>query len=95
VDKAVQNGTVQPGQYLVLDFDFSRAQYSHSMSEFAESLRMEINLGLEVFKQKYSKYLGPSFKSETASLDPNYPSSNLGTLVYTVQFALQDIHERG
>ncbi|KIX05797.1 uncharacterized protein Z518_03769 [Rhinocladiella mackenziei CBS 650.93] len=53
VDEAVQKGTVQPGRYLVLDFDFSRTQRSHSMSESAEGLRMEMNRGLEVFREEY------------------------------------------
>jgi hypothetical protein len=95
VDEAVQNGIVQPRQYLILDFDFSRARRSHNMSKSEEGLRREINYRLEAFKRQYSKYLGPSFRSGTASLDPEDPGLNLWNLVDAVQFTLQNIHDRG
>jgi hypothetical protein len=56
---------------------------------------MEITHGLEVFKQEYSEYLGPSFELGTANFDPEYPVPNLRKLVSAVRFALKNIHKRG
>jgi len=95
VDEAVQKGIVQPGRYLTLDFDFSRVDRSHSMSQSAESLKEEINDGLSTFKDEYTEYLGPYFASKTSDLNSKNPGANLTRLVRAVDFALRGIHDRG
>jgi len=60
VDKAVQNGIVEPGKYLVLEFDFSCVDRPCNLDESAEHLREEINIGLSTFKHDYAKLLGLS-----------------------------------
>jgi len=89
VDKAVQNGIVQPGQYLVLHFDFCR------IDESMGSLEREINRGLLEFKIAYAEDLGESFKSETSSFVQNDPTGNLTDLVHAVHRALRGIQKRG
>jgi hypothetical protein len=92
VDKAVKNGIVQPGQYLILRFDFSRVTRHH---ESTESLEREINRGLSKFKLKYTKDLGELFASTTSSFTQNDPAGNLTDLVLAVHRALQGIQMRG
>jgi hypothetical protein len=95
VDKAVKNGMVKPGQYLILEFDFSRVARPRNIDESVEFLREEINRRLSRFKINYTKFLGQSFASETSGFKENNPAGNLAALVEAVDYALQDIHDRG
>jgi hypothetical protein len=95
VDKAVQNSIVQPGQYLILDFDFSRVTRTLKMDDSVESLRREINRRLSSFKIDYTEFLGQSFASATSDFKKNDPAGNLKNLVKAVDRALRDIKERG
>jgi hypothetical protein len=92
VDKAVRNGIIKPGQYLILEFDFSCATRP---CESAEFLRREINLGLWRFKQHYTNRLGPSFASNTSDFIENDPAGNLRRLIEAVDLALGGINDRG
>ena len=95
MDKAVKNGIVQPGQYLILRFDFSRVVRRRNVNESTESLEREINRGLSEFKLEYTKDLGELFASTTSSFTQNDPIGNLTDLVLAVHRALQGIHTRG
>jgi hypothetical protein len=95
VDKAVKSGIVQPGQYLVLHFDFSRVTRSRNIDESVESLRGEINHGLSEFKLEYTNDLGPSFVSATSAFKENDPAGSLRDLIGAVHYALQGIQKRG
>ena len=95
MDKAVKDGIVKPGQYLILEFDFSRVARPRKIAESAESLSREINRGLSQFKLDYTKYLGGSFVSETSGFIQDDPTGNLAELVRAVNSVLQDIHDRG
>jgi len=95
VDKVVKNGIIQPGRYLILEFDFSRVDRSRNLNESAESLRRLINRGLSRFKLNYTKDLGEPFASQTSNFIENDPAGNLADLVEAVDFTLQDIHNRG
>jgi hypothetical protein len=95
VDKAVKDGIVQPGQYLVLYFDFSCVTRTLNMDQSVESLRREINRGLSRFKLEYTEDLGRSFISETSSFILNDPAGNLRDLVEAVDRTLKDIQKRG
>ena len=95
MDKAVKNGIVQSGQYLILRFDFSRVARSRNIDESVESLKREINLGLSEFKLEYTNDLGQSFVSATSGFIQNDPTGNLTVLVLAVSRALQGIQKRG
>ena len=95
MDKAVKNGIVKPGQYLILEFDFSCVARPRNIDESVEFLREEINRRLSEFKLEYTKFLGPSFASETSGFKENNPAGNLVRLVEAVNRALRDIQERG
>jgi hypothetical protein len=95
VDKAVKNGIVKPGQYLILEFDFSRVARPRNINESVEFLRREINRGLSEFKLEYTNDLGESFASATSDFVQNDPAGNLTDLVNAVNRALQDIEKRG
>lgn len=95
VDKVVKNGIIQPGRYLILEFDFSLVDRSRDLNESAESLRRSINDGLSIFKLNYTKDLGESFASHASNFIENDPAGNLASLVAAVNFTLQDIHSRG
>ena len=95
MEKAVNDGIVKPGQYLVLEFDFSRVARPCKINESVESLRREINRGLLEFKHMYANDLGPPFASAPSGFVHNDPAGNLTDLVNAVHFALQYIQERG
>ena len=95
MDKAVKDDIVKPGQYLILEFDFSRVARPRKIDESAEPLRREINRGLSQFKLNYAKDLGESFVSETSNFILNDPAGNLADLVQAVSRALEDVHNRG
>jgi hypothetical protein len=95
VDKAVKNDIVQPGQYLILRFDFSRAARPPDIDKSVKSLEREINRGLSKFMLVYTKNLGESFASITSGFVQDDPAGNLTDLVEAVDLALQDIHDRG
>ena len=95
MDKAVNNGIVRPGQYLVLEFDFSRVPRPLNINESMECLKTEINDRLSEFKREYTNDLGQSFASATSGFIQNDPVRNLTDLVHAVDHALQDIQERG
>jgi hypothetical protein len=88
-------GKLKPGQYLVLEFDFSRVTRTPKIAEFVEFLRGEINHGLSEFKLKYTKDLGESFASATSAFRENDPVGNLRELIGAVDHALEDIQESG
>jgi hypothetical protein len=94
VDKVVEDGIVQPGLYLILEFEFSCARRSCTLHDSAESLARQIHRGLERFKGHYTKYLGESFASATSSFVPNDPAGNLSCLIDAVDLALQNIRDR-
>jgi hypothetical protein len=95
VDKAVKNGIVKPGQYLVLEFDFSRVPRPLKIDESVEYLRAEINDELSEFKREYTDDLGQSFALATSWFKANEPVRNLKNLVKAVDRALRDIKKRG
>ena len=95
MDKAVKNGIVKPGQYLILEFDFSCVARSRNIDESVESLRSEINDGLEKFKLEYTNDLGQSFASATSGFKENMPARNLKVLINAVNRELRDIQKRG
>jgi hypothetical protein len=94
VDKAVKDGIVNPGRYLILEFDFSCVA-RRKIDESMESLRREVNRGLSQFKLDYAKDLGKSFVLETSDFIQNDPTGNLTNLVGAVNRALQNIHNEG
>jgi hypothetical protein len=96
VDKAVKSGIVQPGQYLILQFDFSRVARPHNMDESTEFLRREINRGLSEFKLEYTEILGgESFASATSGFIQNDPAGNLIDLVNAVDRVLRGVQKQG
>ena len=95
MDKAVKDGIVQPGQYLVLHFDFSCVTRTHQMDKSVEFLGEEINYGLSKFKLEYTKYLGQSFASETSGFIQDNPARNLRVLIGAVDDALEGIQMSG
>ena len=95
MDRAVKGGEVMPGEYLVLNFDFSRINRSPPIEQTTESLTQEINQTLLDFKDTYAKYLGESFESKLSRFIPHLPVGNLRILIAAVHHALQDIHNKG
>jgi hypothetical protein len=95
VDKAVKNGIVKPGQYLVLKFDFSRIPRPLKIDESVEFLREEINDELSDFKRDYTDDLGQSFALATSGFKENNPAGNLKNLLKAVHRALRDIKQKG
>jgi len=95
VHKAVQSGIVKPGQYLILQFDFSRVARPQKIGESTKSLHREINLGLWEFRHTYGEHLGEFFESATSGFLDQESTNNLTHLIKAVDFVLQDIHDKG
>ena len=95
MDKAVQNDAIKPGQYLILEFDFSRVARPPNIDKSTESLQREMNRGLSEFKLEYAKDLGESFASATSGFIQDDPTGNLTDLILAVNRALKDIQKRG
>ena len=95
MDKAVNSNIVKPGQYLILEFDFSRVPRPLNIDGSVEFLKTEINARLSEFRREYSTELGPSFELATSGFIQNNPARNLTTLVDAVDRALRDIKKKG
>ena len=95
MDRAVKDGEIMPGQYLVLNCDFSRINRSPLIEKSTDFLALEINRILLDFKNTYAEYLGESFVSEISRFVPDNPVGNLSILIAAVHRALQDIHKKG
>jgi hypothetical protein len=95
VDKAVNSDIIKPGQYLILEFDFSRVFRPLNLDESVEFLKTEINDRLLEFRREYIDDLGPSFETATSGFKENDPAGNLKRLIEAVDRALRDIKERG
>lgn len=96
VDKAVNDGEVLPGQYLVLEFDFSSITRSPKLGEAAQFLADGINGSLLDFMSTYTEYLGESFASQVSRFTTNgNPTQNLITLVNAVHHTLRGIRKKG
>ena len=95
MDKVVKNGIIQPGRYLILEFDFSCVDRSRNLNQSAEPLMGLINHQLSRFKLNYTRDLGEPFASQTSNFIENDPAGNLSDLVEAVDFTLQNIHNRG
>ena len=95
MDKAVKSGIVQPGQYLILQFDFSRLTLPHNMDQSIEFLKREINRGLSEFKLEYTEVLGgESLVSATSDFIQNDPTGNLTDLVNAVDRVLRGVQKK-
>jgi hypothetical protein len=94
VDKAVKSGIVQPGQFLILQFDFSCVVRPLNIDAAVQFLNDEIDTGLTRFKNQYAKYLGELFVSATSTFNKNNPAGSLRCLIEAVDVALQDIHSQ-
>jgi len=83
-----------PGQYLILNFDFSQIDRSPPIEKATQALAQEINQTLLQFKRTYVDYLGDSFALETSRFINSNPVLNLRILNAAVNNALEDIHNK-
>ena len=95
MDRAVKDGKVVPGQYLVLNFDFTRVNRSPPIEKARQSLAQEVDRALLDFKRTYADYLGDIFASKGFEFFDDDPITNLGTLIMAVRLTLQNIHNKG
>src|SRR6266568_903206 len=84
-----------PGQYLVLNFDFSRIKRSPPIERSTQFLAQEINETLLDFKDAYIDHLGESFALRTSRFTDSNPILNLRILNAAVDRALGNIHNKG
>jgi len=95
VNRAVKDGKATPGQYLVLNFDFSRTDRSLPIKNATQSLAQEINNTLLDFKLTYVNYLGESFALKTSRFINSNPVRNLRILITAINRALRNIYNKG
>ncbi|RPB19297.1 DUF1703-domain-containing protein [Terfezia boudieri ATCC MYA-4762] len=89
VQKDIDEGRVNPGQYFVLKFDFSQINPSPDLPEANEELIAFLNHTIEGFYRKYAAYLGGNFTDLCQNVDNRRPNLSLRWCTNSVQYAIQ------
>jgi hypothetical protein len=90
VDKDVTEGKVNPGEYLILRFNFSMFDYSPDPDKAARELAKNINMGFIRFYEEYHSYFSkPPDQLVSERIDPDSPIVSLNKLVMLVSNSLK------
>lgn len=94
--RAVKDGKIVPGQYLVMKFDFSAISRPSKIDLAAGRLEIGINMMMDRFKKTYNEYLhdSPAWR-EISLFETDDPVRNLYVLVTAVDNALRHINKGG
>lgn len=96
VHRAVKDGKIVPGQYLVMKFDFSAISRPPKIDLAAGRLEIGINMMMDRFKETYNRYLhdSPAWR-KIPQRQTDDPVRNLYVLVTAINSALRHIYEAG
>jgi hypothetical protein len=86
VQKDITEGKVKPGQYFILEFDFSTVERSQDINDAARYLKEAISDAFEVFYETYVTYLG---EDAINLIDPDSPALSLDRCVERVNSAIR------
>jgi Predicted AAA-ATPase len=87
--KAKNENYVEPGQYFVLKFDFSKINPNPDLVEANKALLKFLNSSLETFYRTYTAYLGGNFADLCQKIDINEPNLSLQRCAELVQDAIK------
>ncbi|KAF8420743.1 hypothetical protein BGX38DRAFT_1307597, partial [Terfezia claveryi] len=80
---------VNPGQYFVLKFDFSKIRPRPDLPEANKILMDYLNYSIRAFYREYAAYLGGNFTDLYQNIDNRDPIINLLECAKSVQYAIQ------
>jgi Predicted AAA-ATPase len=89
VQKDIDEGKANPGQYFVLKFDFSEINPRPDLTEANETLTKFLNYSLETFYGRYTAYLGGNFADLCQNIDSNQPNLSLQRCAESVRDAIE------
>jgi Predicted AAA-ATPase len=90
VQKDIDEGKANPGQYFVLKFDFSEIPLTRpDLTEANEVLKKSLNSSLETFYRKYTAYLGGNFTDLCQEIDSKEPQISLRRCAELVRHAIE------
>jgi len=81
---------MKPGQYFVLNFDFSIITTDENLTEANEALIRTLNSSIETFYATYAAYLGENFADLRQKIDSKDPNTNLERCVNSVRRAIEN-----
>ena len=87
--KAKNENNVEPGQYFVLKFDFSKIKPSLDLAQSNKKLLKFLNSSLETFYRTYTAYLGGNFADLCQKIDIDEPNISLQRCAELVQDAIK------
>jgi Predicted AAA-ATPase len=89
VQKDIDERKVNPGQYFVLTFDFSRINPSRDPTEAHKALVEFLNSSLKTFYRAYTAYLGGNFAHLCQNIHSKQPSLSLWWCAESVRDAIK------
>jgi hypothetical protein len=89
VQKDIDERKVNPGQYFVLTFDFSKINPRSDLIEANKTLIKFLNSSLQMFYRKYAAYLGGNFADLCQKIDSNDPNLSLQWCAESVRDAIE------
>ncbi|KAF8432162.1 hypothetical protein BGX38DRAFT_1276921 [Terfezia claveryi] len=89
VQKDIDEKKVNPGQYFVLKFDFSKIRPRPDLPEANKILMDYLNYSIRAFYREYAAYLGGNFTDLYQNIDNRDPIINLLECAKSVQYAIQ------
>ena len=88
MQKDIDERKVNPGQYFVLKFDFSKINARPDLTEANETLTKFLNSSVKTFFRTYTAYLGGNFTDLCQNIDSNEPNLSLQRCAESVQDAI-------
>jgi hypothetical protein len=89
VQKDIDERKVSPGQYFVLNFDFSKINPSPDLTDADEALVGFLNYSLETFYGRYTAYLGGNSTGLCPKIDSKDPINSLEECALSVRDAIR------
>lgn len=85
VQKDINDGTVTPGQYFILKFDFSTIDRCSDVKQASQSLKLKLNRSIERFYKTYSRYWDGDMRELGDLINKEDPADSLQNCVTWVQ----------
>ena len=89
MQKDIDAGKVNPGQYFVLEFDFSKINPNPDLTKANEALIKFLNASIKSFYKIYATYLGKSYADLCEDIDSTEPNLTLQSCVESVRNAIR------
>ncbi|RPA89499.1 DUF1703-domain-containing protein [Choiromyces venosus 120613-1] len=96
IDKDVKGDKITPGEYMILEFNFSAVNCTRDLNKAAEELALSIITRLKRFYEDYYPYLGGSLgQMISENINQRSAINSLANLVQLVNRTLREVKNRG